>query len=77
MKSVIRDISLADKGRQKIEWVRKNMPLLRSLEDEFRENTPFSGVRVVVSVHLEAKTAYLAKLFAIGGGEVSVTGSNP
>ena len=77
MKSVIRDITLADKGRQKIEWVRKNMPLLRSLEDEFRENTPFYGVRVVVSVHLEAKTAYLAKLFAIGGGEVSVTGSNP
>ncbi|ACL76510.1 adenosylhomocysteinase [Ruminiclostridium cellulolyticum] len=77
MKSVIRDISLADKGKQKIEWVRKNMPLLRSLEDEFRETKPFNGVRVVVSVHLEAKTAYLAKLFAIGGGEVSVTGSNP
>ncbi len=77
MKSVIRDISLADKGRQKIEWVRRNMPILRSLEDEFRETTPFKGVRVVVSVHLEAKTAYLAKLFAIGGGEVSVTGSNP
>jgi len=77
MKSVIRDISLADKGRQKIEWVRKNMPILRSLEDEFRQTTPFKGVRVVVSVHLEAKTAYLAKLFAIGGGEVSVTGSNP
>ena len=77
MKSVIRDISLADKGRQKIEWVRKNMPILRSLEEEFRQTTPFKGVRVVVSVHLEAKTAYLAKLFAIGGGEVSVTGSNP
>lgn len=77
MKSVIRDLSLADKGREKIEWVRKNMPILRSLEDEFRQTTPFKGVRVVVSVHLEAKTAYLAKLFAIGGGEVSVTGSNP
>ncbi len=77
MKSVIRDISLADKGRQKIEWVRKNMPILRSLEEEFKQTMPFRGVRVVVSVHLEAKTAYLAKLFAIGGGEVSVTGSNP
>jgi adenosylhomocysteinase len=77
MKSVIRDISLADKGRQKIEWVRKNMPILRGLEEEFKQTMPFSGVRVVVSVHLEAKTAYLAKLFAIGGGEVSVTGSNP
>ncbi len=77
MKSVIRDISLADKGRQKIEWVRKNMPILRGLEEEFKQTMPFRGVRVVVSVHLEAKTAYLAKLFAIGGGEVSVTGSNP
>ncbi|HEY5586197.1 MAG TPA: adenosylhomocysteinase [Ruminiclostridium sp.] len=77
MKSVIRDISLADQGRQKIEWVRKNMPILRSLEDDFRKTTPFKGVRVVVSVHLEAKTAYLAKVFAIGGAEVSVTGSNP
>ncbi|MFZ5985891.1 MAG: adenosylhomocysteinase [Bacillota bacterium] len=77
MKSVIRDINLAESGRQKIEWVRKNMPLLRSLEEEFSNTKPFYGVRISVSVHLEAKTAYLAKLLAIGGGEVSVTGSNP
>lgn len=77
MKSVIRDINLADSGKQKIEWVRKNMPLLRSLEDEFRQTQPFKGVRVTVSVHLEAKTAYLAKVIAAGGAEVSVTGSNP
>lgn len=77
MKSVIRDINLAESGRQKIEWVRKNMPLLRSLEDEFSKTQPFKGVRVTISVHLEAKTAYLAKVIAAGGGEVSVTGSNP
>lgn len=77
MKSVIRDISLAKTGKQKINWVRKNMPLLRSLEEEFSKTKPFEGVRVTVSVHLEAKTAYLAKVLAIGGGEVSVTGSNP
>ncbi|HOM01693.1 MAG TPA: adenosylhomocysteinase [Acetivibrio sp.] len=77
MKSVIRDINLAKSGRQKINWVRKNMPLLRSLEEEFSKTKPFQGVRITVSVHLEAKTAYLAKLLAIGGGEVSVTGSNP
>lgn len=77
MKSVIRDINLAESGKQKIEWVRKNMPLLRSLEEEFEKTKPFYGVRVSVSVHLEAKTAYLAKLLSIGGGEVSVTGSNP
>ncbi|NLP12993.1 MAG: adenosylhomocysteinase [Clostridium sp.] len=77
MKSVIRDIGLAKAGKQKINWVRKNMPLLRSLEEEFSKTKPFEGVRMTVSVHLEAKTAYLAKLLAIGGGEVSVTGSNP
>lgn len=77
MKSSIRDINLAPSGKQKIEWARKNMPLLRALEEDFRQNKPFYGVRVAVSIHLEAKTAYLAKLLAIGGGEVSVTGSNP
>jgi len=77
MKSVIRDIGLAEAGKQKIEWVRKNMPLLRSLEEEFIKTTPFKGIRVSISIHLEAKTAYLAKVIANGGGEVSITGSNP
>jgi len=75
--SVIRDIHLAGSGRQKIEWVKKNMPLLRYLEEDFRKNQYFKGLRVVVCVHLEAKTAYLAKVLAAGGAEVSVTGSNP
>lgn len=77
MQSVIRDINLAPSGKQKIEWVRKNMPLLRSLEEEFSRTKPFDGVRVTVSVHLEAKTAYLSKVIAAGGASVSVTGSNP
>ncbi|TYQ16437.1 UNVERIFIED_CONTAM: adenosylhomocysteinase [Acetivibrio alkalicellulosi] len=73
----IRNIELAESGKQKIEWVKKNMPLLRSLEEEFIETKPFEGVRISVSVHLEAKTAYLSKVLASGGAEVSVTGSNP
>lgn len=77
MNGVVRDIKLASSGRQKIEWVRKNMPLLRSLEEEFSTSKPFSGVRLSISIHLEAKTAYLAKVLAAGGAEVSVTGSNP
>ncbi|HOQ00883.1 MAG TPA: adenosylhomocysteinase [Acetivibrio clariflavus] len=77
MSSSIRDINLAESGKQKIEWVRKNMLILRSLEEEFSQTKPFSGVRVSISVHLEAKTAYMAKVFAAGGAEVSVTGSNP
>ena len=72
----VRDISLAPSGHQKIEWVRKNMPLLRGLEEEFRRTKPFEGVKVSLSVHLEAKTAYLCLVLAAGGAEMSVTGSN-
>lgn len=75
--SVIRDINLAESGKKKIEWVRKNMPLLRTLEDDFTKNQYFKGMRITVSVHLEAKTAYLSKVLAAGGAEVAVTGSNP
>lgn len=77
MKSEIRDITLSKSGRQKIEWVRKNMPILTSIEDEFSKTKPFNGIKVTVCVHLEAKTAYLAKVIASGGGEVCVAGSNP
>lgn len=72
----VRDISLAPSGHQKIEWVRKNMPLLRGLEEEFRQTKPFEGVKVSLSVHLEAKTAYLCLVMAAGGADMSVTGSN-
>ncbi|MBQ1396451.1 MAG: adenosylhomocysteinase, partial [Eubacterium sp.] len=60
----IRDISLAPSGHRKIEWVRHNMPLLRGLEEEYRESKPFAGLRISLSVHLEAKTAYLCKVLA-------------
>ena len=72
----IRDINLAPYGHQKIEWVRDHMPLLRSLEDEFKETRPFKGVKISLSVHLEAKTAYLCKVLAAGGAIMSITGSN-
>ena len=72
----VRDISLAPSGHQKIEWVRKNMPLLRGLEEEFRQSRPFDGVKISLSVHLEAKTAYLCLVLAAGGADMSVTGSN-
>ncbi|MDF2656551.1 MAG: adenosylhomocysteinase [Bacillota bacterium] len=74
--SEIRDISLAPSGRQKIEWVRNNMPILNGLEKQFSEEKPFQGVKISLSVHLEAKTAYLCEVLAAGGADMSVTGSN-
>lgn len=77
MDSVIRDIDLAPQGIQKIDWVEKHMPVLSGIAKQFREEQPFAGLKVVVSVHLEAKTAYLAQVIHEGGGEVYATGSNP
>ena len=77
MNSEIRDLSLAPSGELKIDWVRKNCPLLRSLEQEFSDTKPFSGIRLALSVHLEAKTAYLCKVLAAGGADMYITGSNP
>ena len=73
----IRDINLAESGEHKIDWVRKNCPLLRSLEADFSKEQPFAGVRIALSIHLEAKTAYLCKVLAAGGADMYITGSNP
>ena len=75
--STIRDINLAPEGEQKIAWVARNMPLLNSIAEDFKKNQPFAGLKVALSVHLEAKTAYLCRVMAMGGAEMHITGSNP
>ncbi|MBR2779768.1 MAG: adenosylhomocysteinase [Firmicutes bacterium] len=72
----IRDLALAPSGHTKIDWVKENMPVLAGLEQEFRKTRPLEGIRISLSVHLEAKTAYFCKVLAAGGAEMSVTGSN-
>ena len=72
----VRDISLAPSGHRKIEWVKNNMPLLSALEEDFKRDRPFEGLKISLSVHLEAKTAYLCLVLAAGGAQMSVTGSN-
>ena len=75
--SEIKDITLWESGERKIQWVRGNMPLLRGIEAEFAETKPFAGKRIALSIHLEAKTAYLCRVLAAGGAEMYITGSNP
>ena len=77
MTSEIRDLNLWESGRIKIDWVRAHMPLLNGLEKDFREELPFKGLKVALSVHLEAKTAYLCEVLAAGGAQMYITGSNP
>ena len=77
MESEIRDIQLAESGERKIQWVKRNCDLLRTLEEEFAQTKPFAGKKIALSVHLEAKTAYLCKVLAAGGAQMYIAGSNP
>lgn len=61
----------------KIDWVKAHMPVLNRVREQFERELPFKGLKVAISLHLEAKTAYLAKVIQAGGAEVTITGSNP
>jgi adenosylhomocysteinase len=76
-KSIIKDIALAPEGHLKIDWVDAHMPVLNRIKAQFANDQPFKGLKVAISLHLEAKTAYLAKVVQAGGAEVTITGSNP
>ena len=75
--SHVRDMSLAEYGRMKIEWVRDFMPALCAIRDRFAAEKPFTGKKITISIHMEAKTAFLALCLAAGGAEVHATGCNP
>ncbi len=75
--SKVRNADAHVSGEQKIGWVKAHMPVLRSIEKDFIKSKPFQGLKVALSIHLEAKTAYLCKVLAAGGAEMYVTGSNP
>ena len=75
--SIVRDASLAPSGRKKIDWVRSYMPALSKIEERFEKEQPFKGMKIAVSVHLEAKTANLGLVLKKGGADVYLTGCNP
>ena len=75
--SIIKDASLAPSGIKKIEWVRSHMPALSQIEQQFEKEKPFQGLRIAVSVHLEAKTANLGLVLKKGGAEVFLTRTAP
>lgn len=75
--STIKDLNLAESGERKIRWVEAHMPVLRDIGSDFAREKPFAGLKIALSVHLEAKTAYLCRVLEMGGAEMHVTGSNP
>ena len=77
MASHIRDINLWESGELKLSWVRAHMPLLDGIQKDFEKEKPFEGLKIALSVHLEAKTAHLCEVLAAGGATMYITGSNP
>jgi len=75
--SVVRDLTLAPSGEKKITWAWRNMPLLRAIRQDFEKTKPFDGVKITLSVHMEAKTACLCRTLAAGGADMYATGCNP
>jgi adenosylhomocysteinase len=75
--SIIADSTLAAQGELKLGWVRAHMPVLNRIRAQFEAELPFAGLTVAISLHLEAKTAYLAQVVQAGGARVVITGSNP
>ena len=66
-----------DTGKLKLSWVERYMPILNEIQKEYGGKKPLEGVKVGVSVHLEAKTGYLAITLKRLGADVYLTGSNP
>ena len=77
MESVIKDKTLAPAGHDKINWVKNFMPVMSAIDKEYAPKKPFAGKNMVITIHLEAKTAYMAEVFKNAGANVAVTGSNP
>ena len=75
--SDIKDINLAPLGKDKIDWVRSYMPALNALREKFEREKPFEGLKIAMSIHMEAKTAYLGMVLRAGGAKVYMTGCNP
>ena len=77
MKSIAKDMSLAPSGHYKIEWVKNFMPVMSAIDKEFSQSKPFAGKKIAISLHVEAKTAYMAEVFQHAGAQVALTGCNP
>ena len=73
----IKDINLAEKGRWRIDWALKEMPVIRSIMDRYAKERPLEGVKVSGCLHITTETANLARALQIGGADVVLTASNP
>ncbi len=73
----VKDLELAQKGKDRIGWARQSMPVLRLIRERFEAEKPLSGLRIAACLHVTTETANLAVTLRDGGAEVRVCASNP
>ena len=71
----IEDITLAQQGLQRLDWVRAQMPVIRGIKEDFARTRPFAGMRIGICLHVEAKTGVWLEALRSGGAEIAITGS--
>ncbi len=73
----VKDLSLAEGGRRRIEWAGREMPVLRSIRERFVKERPLAGLRVSACLHVTSETANLMQTLQAGGADIVLTASNP
>ena len=73
----IKDLNLAEGGRRRMDWAEREMPVLRSIEERFRKERPFEGIRMSTCLHVTTETANLMRTLQAGGADIVLTASNP
>ncbi len=73
----VKDLSLAPKGKQRIEWAGREMPVLKQIKERFAKEKPFAGIRLVACSHVTTETAHLAIALKAGGADALLIASNP
>ena len=77
MNYAIKDINLAEKGKERIDWAEKQMPVLSSIKNRFKKYLPLKNIRIAACLHVTTETANLARTLKSGGAEVFLCASNP
>jgi len=73
----VKDINLADKGALRVEWARRDMPVLNAIRERFQREKPLKGLRLAACLHVTTETAVLAATLKAGGALVHLCASNP
>lgn len=73
----VKDLNLAEGGRRRMDWAQREMPVLTMLQERYRKERPFEGVRMSCCMHVTTETANLMRTMQAGGADIVLTASNP